>query len=129
VAGADLVLAMERQHLREAIVLVPEAEPWSFTLRDAVRRAEAVPPRSAGETVRAWARRLADGRSRADLFGSGDDGIADPMGRSRRHYVRAAADIDDLLLRLVARVWTADVATGRAPAVRAPAGSQGPDRR
>ena len=105
IAAADLVLGMERRHVQEAIVLAPEAERWAFTLRDLVRRAEAAPPRTTGESVRAWAARLAAGRSRADLMGVGDDAIADPMGRPRAHYERTVAELDDLLARLVDRAF------------------------
>ena len=110
IASADLVLGMERRHVQEAVVLVPEAEPWSFTLRDLVRRAEVSPPRAPTESLREWAARVGSGRSRADLLGVGDDTIEDPIGRTRAHYERTAAELDDLLGRLVDRAFTASPA-------------------
>jgi protein-tyrosine-phosphatase len=103
VADADLVVGMERRHVQEAVVLVPAAEAWSFTLRDLVARAEATAPRGADESVRAWAARLSATRSRSDLLGMGDDEISDPIGGPRSGYERTAAELDDLLGRLVAR--------------------------
>jgi len=105
VAEADLVIGMERRHVQEAVVLVPEAEAWSFTLRDLVARAEAAPAPGPDEQVRAWAARLAAGRDRGDILGEGDDGVADPIGLPRREYERTAAELDDLLTRLVARLF------------------------
>src|SRR5687768_11996951 len=64
IAAADLVVGMERRHVQEAIVLAPEAEAWSFTLRDLVRRAEVAPARGADERLRDWATRLSSGRNR-----------------------------------------------------------------
>jgi protein-tyrosine phosphatase len=105
IAAADLVIGMERRHVQEAIVLVPEAERWSFTLRDLVRRAESAPPRAADETLRQWAARLASSRNRSELMGVGDDAVADPMGRPRAHYERTVAELDDLLDRLVEKAF------------------------
>ena len=105
IAAADLVIGMERRHLQEAVVLAPEAERRSFTLRDLVRRAESAPPRAADESLRDWASRLAVGRNRADLLGVGDDSVEDPMGRSRAHYERTVAELDDLLGRLVEKAF------------------------
>ena len=109
-AEADLVIGMERRHVQEAIVRVPAAEAWSFTLRDLVRRAEAASPRRPGERLRAWAARLAAGRGRADLLGVGDDAVDDPIGLPRAAYERTAAELDDLLGRLVDRAFTASPA-------------------
>jgi protein-tyrosine phosphatase len=105
IAGADLVLGMERRHVQEAVVLHGPSEAWSFTLRDLVRRAEAAEPRRPDESLRAWAGRLAAGRARAELLGIGDDAIADPMGKSPTDYERTAAELDDLLGRFVDRAF------------------------
>lgn len=101
IAAADLVVGMQRRHVREAIVLVPEAEAWSFTLKDLVARAEATEARAPGESLRDWAARLAAGRTRVDLLGEGDDTVDDPIGGPRAAYERTAAELDDLLARLV----------------------------
>lgn len=119
VAQADLVLGMTREHVREAVVLVPEAFERSFTLRELVRRADEVgPPTLLGpsggapsdpggpatgrERFGPWLVRLGAGRRAIDLVGSDDrDDLADPMGRSRRFYDRTAAEIEDLVDRFV----------------------------
>jgi protein-tyrosine phosphatase len=103
--AADLVIGMERRHVQEAIVLAPAAERYAFTLIDLARRAAGAEPRAAGETVRQWAARLAAGRSRSDLLGVGDDSVADPIGRSKSHYERTAAELDDLLATIVDRAF------------------------
>lgn len=104
-ADADLILTMERRHLQEAVVLAPAIRSQTFTLVDAVRRAEAKEPRRPGETLGRWAERLSAGRGPADLLGIGDDGVDDPIGRSRDSYEDTADLIADLLERLVARAW------------------------
>ena len=107
-AGADLIVTMERRHLQEAIVLAPSVRGRTFTLLELVRRAESAPPRQRGESLGDWASRLAAGRTAADLLGTGD-AVADPIGRPRRRYVETAALLEDLLRRVVARAWPAEV--------------------
>jgi protein-tyrosine phosphatase len=103
--GADLVLAMERRHAQEAALLVPDAKARTFTLVDLVRRAEAADARRPEEDLRAWARRLAAGRTTSDFVGFGDDSIADPIGQPRATYETTAALLDDLLGRFLDRAW------------------------
>lgn len=105
VAAADLVIGMERRHVREATAEVPEALAWSFTLRDLVARAEAAEPRRADESLRDWAARLAADRGAPDLLGEGEDSIADPIGGSAATFERTADELDDLLARLVDRAF------------------------
>lgn len=104
---ADLVLAMERRHVQEAVLLDPSARERAFTLADLARRAATGEPRRHGETLRAWAGRLAAGRTTAELLGVGDDAVADPVGRSLGTYARTADEIDDLLGAIVAAAWPA----------------------
>jgi protein-tyrosine phosphatase len=101
-ADADLVLAMERRHLQEALIRAPDLRSRAFTLVDFVRRAEAAPPRRPDQDLRAYASALAAGRSTADVLGVGDDGVADPVGLDRERYEATAALLDDLLRRAVA---------------------------
>ncbi len=103
---ADLVLAMAREHVREAVVLVPEVWPRTFTLKELVRRGEEIGPRRPGEPLEEWLARAHAGRSRQQLIGySADDDVADPIGRPRGAYERMVADLDDLVERLVWLVW------------------------
>jgi len=120
VAEADLVLGLAREHVREAVVLVPEGFSRTFTLREVVRRGEAVGPRrlvasvpdgpaheSPGvgqmEPLERWLARVSMGRKTSDLLGpDAIDDVPDPMGMSQRTYERTAREIEDLVDRLVA---------------------------
>lgn len=102
IAGADLILGMERMHVREVVVVDPDAWPRAFTLKELVRRAEAAGGRGAGEPFEAWLRRMHAGRQLHDLLGSADDDdIADPRGGPPGEYEHTAAELDDLVSRLV----------------------------
>ena len=106
VRDADLVLALERAHVREVVVLEPEAWPRTFTVKELVRRAAAAGPRSADESLSAWLTRLHAGRRRADLLGSSpDDDVGDPTGGSPEDYEATADELEGLLSRLVLLGW------------------------
>ena len=106
VGHADLVLCMAREHLREAVLLVPEAFPRSFTLKEIVRRGEQAGPRAPGQPLDEWLAKLSAGRSRSELLGSApEDDIADPIGASREVYRRTASEIEELVDRLVQLGW------------------------
>jgi len=106
VASADLVLAMAREHLREAVVLDRRSLPKSFTLKELVRRGGAVGPRRPGEALADWLQRAAAGRSTAALMGSDPiDDVTDPIGRPRADYERTHAELAELVDRLVALAW------------------------
>lgn len=99
--SADLVVAMERKHVREAVVAEPSLRHRTFTLIDLVRRSQLTAPRRRGESVGAWAERVGEGRTTIHYLGSGDDEIADPIGRSRAHYADTAKQLDFFLELLV----------------------------
>src|SRR2546421_12644161 len=89
--GTDLTLAMSREHLREAVLSLPDIWPRAFTLKELVRRGAAVGPRAPGESVEAWLSRANSGRQRADLLGaSRDDDVEDPIGLDRSEYEKTA---------------------------------------
>ena len=103
VDGADLVVGMAREHVREVAVLVPELFGRTFTLKELVRRGEAAGP--AVGTLDEWVDRVGAGRRPTDLLGdSPDDDVADPIGLADPEYERTAAEIEDLVDRLVALV-------------------------
>lgn len=105
-AGADLVLGMERAHVREAVVLEPSIWPHAFTLREAVRRAETGAPRAPGQSLRAWLETLSADRDRMDLMGaSPDDDVLDPTTDWTVDHATTAALLDELVRRLVNRAW------------------------
>ncbi|HEX3620851.1 MAG TPA: hypothetical protein VHT97_00890 [Acidimicrobiales bacterium] len=102
-ASADLVLGMAREHVREAVVLAPTTWPRTFTLKELVRRGEATGPRRPGEALDDWLARAAAGRRVVELSGSSpEDDVADPIGQPRPAYDRLAAELDDLLDRMIA---------------------------
>ncbi len=112
-AGAQLILGMAREHVREAVVLDPALWPRTFTLKELVRRGEASGPRRADEPLADWLARVGQGRRLSDLTGSSvDDDIEDPIGMPRSSYERMARELDDLTGRLVA-VAFAGALTGR----------------
>lgn len=103
VEGADLVLAMAREHLREVVVAAPDAFPRTFTLKELVRRGEAAGPRLPPEDLPTYLARIGFGRRPADLLGgSGEDDVADPIGMPVEAYRATAEELDDLCRRAVA---------------------------
>lgn len=102
VEGADLVVGMARQHVREAVALAGlPVMGRVFTLKEIVRRGEQHGGREPGEPLGDWLARIAPGRRPADLLGEAEsDDVADPIGGPRRGYERAAAELDDLTTRL-----------------------------
>lgn len=105
-AGADLIIGMARRHVREAALIDRACLQRAFTLKELVRRAASSGPRPAGEALGDWLAHLATDRRTDDLVGeSGDDDVADPVGRPIDVYERTAAELDDLLGRLVALAW------------------------
>jgi ribose 5-phosphate isomerase B len=97
---ADLVVALAGQHLREIAGFDRKLLSRTFTLKDLVRRAAAM-PMAETETVEPWFERLAASRTRADLMA--DEAISDvfdPVDSSKRVFARVAIEIDRLIDRL-----------------------------
>jgi protein-tyrosine phosphatase len=108
VVEADLVVAMARSHVREAVVLAPAAWPRTFTLKELARRGSAVGPRRPGERLARWLARVGEGRVQSELVGDADmDDVADPMGGAPEDYVATAALLKELVDRLVTLAWPA----------------------
>jgi len=104
--ASDLVLCMEREHLREAVLLDPQCFPRTFTLKELVRRGQIIGPRLAGETLAQWLRRAGLGRKPQDFLGASvDDDVADPFGSSYANYEDTADELEKLLLELVDLAW------------------------
>lgn len=107
--AADLIIGMERRHVREAAVLEPSCWPRAFTLPELARRAQAAGPRPAGTALDAWLPTLVEGRTTADHLGSDPrDEVADPYGRSLRTYRRCAEQLDQLVAEVVDGLWPAE---------------------
>jgi protein-tyrosine-phosphatase len=110
-ADADLVIAMAREHVREAAVLRPDALAKTFTLKELVRGAGVIGARTAEEPLADWLARISASRSRASLVGTGHDDsfdVEDPVGRDRRAYEVTADLLDDLLAAVVELAFSAD---------------------
>ena len=106
VEGADLVLGMTRQHVREAVLLVPAAWDRTFTLKELVRRGEAVGSRAKHQTLRDWLATVSQGRSRHRLLGAAPiDDLADPIGWTPSMFKETAVEIDELCRRVVGLLW------------------------
>jgi len=104
VSSADLIVPMTRQHLREVVVLAPDAFAKTFTLKELDRRAAAAGPRDTGQPLADYLARLSEGRRAQDLMGeSTEDDVADPMGLG----LGAARDTATELNGLCARVASA----------------------
>lgn len=99
---SDVVLCMERAHVRRALVLEPGAWTKTFTLKELVRRGEAEGPRAPGEPVESWLQRVGRGRPRDELLGSSeDDDVADPVAAPMPVLRATAEEIRGLVNRLL----------------------------
>ncbi|MBV8304724.1 MAG: hypothetical protein JOZ04_10975 [Acidimicrobiia bacterium] len=106
--GTDLVLAMSREHLREAVLALPDIWPRAFTLKELVRRGRMIGARAPGESIDSWLARAHAGRNRADLLGSSpDDDVQDPIGLARAAYAQTADELSALVDAVVGLLWPA----------------------
>jgi protein-tyrosine phosphatase len=106
IAAHDLVIGMERAHVREAVVLDPTALARTFTLKELARRAGAVGPREAHESLRDWLARVHHGRSTAALLGaSPEDDVADPTGGWTTDHETTAHELTALVDQVVQVAW------------------------
>jgi ribose 5-phosphate isomerase B len=97
---ADLIVALAGQHLREVAAFDRKLLARTFTLKDLVRRATAMPIAD-GEAIVEWLDRLAASRTRADLLADGTaSDVFDPADASKRVFGRVALEIDELIDRL-----------------------------
>jgi protein-tyrosine phosphatase len=106
VRPATLILGLEREHVREAVLLDPSVWPRTFTLKEIVRRGEATGARQRGESIPEWIARARGDRAQQELLGTDlMDDVGDPYGGAPGDYEDAAEEIDDLVTRLVRLVW------------------------
>jgi protein-tyrosine phosphatase len=101
-ADAGLVLGMAREHVRHVVVGDPTAWPRAFTLKELVRRGQQIGPGRPGESIASWLARVHADRDRRALLGdSQNDDVADPIGGPQEAYDDTAAQVDQLVARLV----------------------------
>lgn len=120
-SDVDLILGMERHHVRKVVELDPTLFARSFTLPELVVAAKLVGPRRPGEALRAWAERIGSLRNPDDYRHPDPmSEVRDPYGSSSRTYRACAELIDERLAELVELGWpqhpsgdvVAPVATG-----------------
>ncbi len=103
---ADLIIGMERRHVREAAILVPDAWSRAFTLRELARRALDAGPRPPEVDLADWLIVLVEERTTSEHLGeSSADDVADPYGRSLRAYRTCADELDGLIGVVVDQLW------------------------
>jgi protein-tyrosine phosphatase len=106
VADADLVIGMERAHVREVVVLDQRSWGRAFTLKELVRRGATVGPRQRDESLAEWLRHVSDGRRPADMLGlSNEDDVADPTTDPLADYDAMAREVEMLVRQLVDLAW------------------------
>ena len=103
IEDSDLVLAMAREHLREAVLLAPTAFGRIFTLKEIVRRGQAAGALDPDAGREEWLGRLGAGRQRRELMGnSPQDDVEDPIGGPMSAFRSTLEELDDLTGRLAA---------------------------
>jgi protein-tyrosine phosphatase len=113
---ADLVLGMERAHVRHTVLLEPEAWSRTFTLKELVRRGTELGPRPPVEPPGAWLARAHEGRARRDLLGDSPlDDVGDPYGGPSSAYEAAVSEIEGLVDHLVCLLWPISEGPHRLP--------------
>jgi protein-tyrosine phosphatase len=114
-SDAEVVIVMTREHLREAATSSPVIWPRCFTLKELVRRGQAVGQRAPHEPFGDWLARVHEGRTTKELLGADSaDDVEDPMGGSPLDYRNSAVEISRLVERLAALIWSRS--SGRAGA-------------
>jgi protein-tyrosine phosphatase len=112
VEQADLILTMERAHIRALINMEPDAYPRTYTLLEFARRAPAIEPRRADQAMADWLDEVHTGRTgRGHLGTSPDDDIDDPIGRRQAQYDRCADQIAEALDIALSAAFGCDSAT------------------
>lgn len=98
VASADLVIAMEQQHVIDLVTDHGASLATTYTLQELAGRAETA-TRYPDEPMQLWFDRLAIGRTASSVLSAQE--IDDPTGRSMRRYRATARTITTCLERFV----------------------------
>jgi protein-tyrosine phosphatase len=106
VARADMVIGMERAHLREIVLADPPSFTRSFTLREIVRRGREHGQRRLHQPLADWLEQLGSGRRHVDLIGdSPSDDTPDPMGGSSQDFRTMLMELATLTKALHSLTW------------------------
>lgn len=100
IGWSDLILTMERMHVREIVTVEPGAFAKTFTMVDFVERAANKWPvgASLGEKLAA----IGADRRPSELMGRGKDEIADPIGQSLEVFERTRDELVVLTKKVAA---------------------------
>ncbi|WP_336853420.1 low molecular weight phosphatase family protein [Sinomonas albida] len=97
VLGADLILGLAEEHVREVLSWSPSALKRTFTLRQFARAVADCPPAMSREEVHdAWLGYVAEAARTRHRLRTGDpllDDVADPFGRGAPAYQRMAVEL------------------------------------
>ena len=102
--SSDLILGMAREHAR-VVVDAPEAWPKMFLLKEIVRLGEERGGRASRQPFEEWLDKLHAGRSPQALMAASGVDVEDPYGGTRKQYEKTAAELTDLIDRLVRLAW------------------------
>lgn len=95
--AADLILTMEREHVREIVGRSREALAKTYSIREFDQLGRAVGPYSSDDAFGAWLSQLAASRDTDALIQRDTtDDVADPYGGPRRGFEKAADELDVL---------------------------------
>ena len=104
--GADLIVALTREHLREIVALDQAAWPRTFTLRELARRAVAVGP--VGDDLGAWRQAVLGDRKAAGLMQPDPaDDVRDPHGGPYRGHQQMVVEVTELARTIAAAMYPA----------------------
>lgn len=109
IRSVDLVIGLAREHVRDAALLLPDALPRMFTLKEIVRRSGDVMGPGNSETLDSWLSRLIADRTLDALLGDSIiDDIIDPIGLPVSDYRNTAYEISQLADSLAASLVLLD---------------------
>ena len=108
IRGADLVLALAREHRHEVVSLVAEAGPKTFTLKELAVLLEALPQAPVHADAETALTRIAEAdrlRARGAAPGLRDPDVRDPIGSALFAYRDVAWDIQTAVDAMLAGLF------------------------
>jgi len=106
--GAHVVLGLTREHLREAVMMDPRLLDAGFTVKELARRAGMQGYRPVNDPLEPWLATLVANRDVMDLMGADPfDDVSDPIGGPLVRYQDTAAELSQLVDRIVRTLWPA----------------------